>query len=286
MAILALADVLKRADARLSVAGMDKDVVRITREVIKELHEEGIYVGVAQAMRTFAEQNALYAIGRTKPGRIVTNARGGQSNHNYGVAVDLFIYPGTFAKAEFLEPSDSRMKKIVAAMKKRQMKWGGDWNFKDYPHFELYSKVAGQAKPDLSNVPAVKPSSSVYIVKSGDTLSEIAEKTKVSVVNLKKFNTLKSDVIYIGQTLKLKAAAKATTKPVVSKDLVPYPGLYYKGASGMKKVNIERIQRAVKADVTGVFDSQTEAAVEAYQKRKGLKPVDGVVGRLTHSMLF
>lgn len=283
---LALADVLKRADARLGVRGMDADVVRIVRDVIKELHPQGIYVGVAQAMRTIAEQNALYAQGRTRPGAIVTNARGGQSNHNYGVAVDLFVYPGTFAKAEFLQPSDTRMKKIVAAMKKRGMKWGGDWSsFKDYPHFELYNAVGGQKKPSLSSIPAVQPSSSVYVVKSGDTLSGIKVKTGVTIENLKKYNSLKSDLIYVGQVLKLKASAKAVTKPVVAKDLVPYPGLLYKGKSGMKKAHIERLQRAVKADVTGKFDEQTRQAVIAYQKRKGLA-ADGIVGQSTHSMLF
>lgn len=284
---LALADVLKRADARLGVRGMDADVVRIVRDVIKELHPQGIYVGVAQAMRTIAEQNALYAQGRTKPGAIVTNARGGQSNHNYGVAVDLFVYPGTFAKAEFLQPSDTRMKKIVAAMKKRGMKWGGDWSsFKDYPHFELYNAVGGQKKPSLAEIPAVQPSSSVYVVKSGDTLSGIKVKTGVTIENLKKYNNLKSDLIYVGQTLKLKASAKAVTKPKPSGDIVPYPGIvYYKGQIGMKKAFIERIQRAVKAQVTGKFDAQTEKAVEAYQKRHGLD-VDGAVGPATHSKMF
>lgn len=284
---LLLSDVLARADRRLKVSGMDKDVIEITRDVIKELHEDGIYICVAQAFRSFAEQNALYAKGRTTAGSIVTNARGGQSNHNYGVAVDLCIYPNTFSRVEFLQPSDPRMKKIVSAMKRRGMKWGGDWaSFRDYPHFELYNKVGGQSKPSLSNVPAVKPSSSggtVYVVVAGDTLSEIAQRKKLSVAELKKLNNLKSDVIRIGQKLKLKASAVKASKP---KDLVPYPKKpLYAGASGMKQVDIERVQRAVKADVTGKFDQQTKDAVKAYQKRKGLV-VDGVVGQSTWSLLF
>lgn len=283
---LALADVLKRADARLGVRGMDADVVRIVRDVIKEMHAEGIYVGIAQAFRTYAEQNALYAQGRTRPGSIVTNARGGQSNHNYGVAVDVFIYPGTFAQAKFLEPSDARMKKIVAAMKKRGMKWGGDWDFKDYPHFELYAPVYGQKKPSLAEVPAVKPSSSVYVVKDGDSLWKISKDKDISIANLKKFNNLKSDVIHVGQVLKLKASAKAVTKPKPSGDIVPYPGIvYYKGQTGMKKINIERIQRAVKAKVTGKYDDQTVQAVKEYQERHKLT-VDGEFGKSSWSTAF
>lgn len=42
-------------------------------------------------LRTFQEQNALYAQGRTKKGNIVTNAKGGQSFHNYGVACDFAL---------------------------------------------------------------------------------------------------------------------------------------------------------------------------------------------------
>ncbi|WP_432653962.1 peptidoglycan-binding domain-containing protein [Staphylococcus aureus] len=53
----------------------------------------------------------------------------------------------------------------------------------------------------------------------------------------------------------------------------------------MKKVEIERLQRALKVKVTGKFDDATEKAVIAYQKRKGLQ-VDGVVGMSTHSMLY
>lgn len=43
----------------------------------------------AYALRTFAEQEVLYAQGRGKPGDIVTDARGGFSYHNYGLAVDV-----------------------------------------------------------------------------------------------------------------------------------------------------------------------------------------------------
>jgi peptidoglycan LD-endopeptidase CwlK len=42
-------------------------------------------------LRTFGEQDALYAQGRTMPGKIVTNARGGESWHNYGLASDFVL---------------------------------------------------------------------------------------------------------------------------------------------------------------------------------------------------
>lgn len=288
---ISLTELLKRADARLGVRGMDADVARLTRDVIKEMHGQGIYICIAQGYRSIAEQNALYRIGRRGiPGEArVTNAPGGSSNHNYGVAVDLCIYPDTFLEVKFLQPSDSRMKKIVAAMKRRGFKWGGDWSgFPDYPHFELYNRVGGQKKPSLSGVPASPASSSVHIVRSGDTLSEISAKTGVSIANLKKYNKLKSSLIYVGQTLKLKSSSAATVKkPSVPKDIVQYPGKpLYVGAKGMSKKNIQRIQRALGfKDADGKFDAGVEVAVKRYQARKGLA-ADGVVGQSTWSMMF
>lgn len=87
-----------------------------------------------------------------------------------------------------------------------------------------------------------------------------------------------------------KPVSKPGIKPKPSKDdgkaIVPYPGKpLYKGAKGMVKKDIERIQRAVGASVTGKFDMATEKAVEAYQKRKKLE-VDGVIGLATWNMLF
>ena len=45
----------------------------------------------AYTLRTFAEQDVLYAQGRSKPGKVVTNAKGGQSYHNYGLAIDIVL---------------------------------------------------------------------------------------------------------------------------------------------------------------------------------------------------
>jgi peptidoglycan L-alanyl-D-glutamate endopeptidase CwlK len=42
-------------------------------------------------LRTFADQDELYAQGRTSPGKSITNARGGDSLHNYGLAADYVL---------------------------------------------------------------------------------------------------------------------------------------------------------------------------------------------------
>lgn len=49
----------------------------------------GITLRVVQGLRTFAEQDAIYAQGRTKPGKIVTWSPAGASYHNYGLAIDV-----------------------------------------------------------------------------------------------------------------------------------------------------------------------------------------------------
>lgn len=56
---------------------------------ITRMKQKGINLVAVQCRRTIAEQNALYAKGRTAPGGKVTNAKGGSSAHNFGLAVDL-----------------------------------------------------------------------------------------------------------------------------------------------------------------------------------------------------
>jgi peptidoglycan L-alanyl-D-glutamate endopeptidase CwlK len=75
------------SEARL--AQVHPELARRVRQIYEELWKEGIVIHVIQGLRTYEEQDALYAKGRTAPGPIVTNARGGRSYHNYGLAVDL-----------------------------------------------------------------------------------------------------------------------------------------------------------------------------------------------------
>lgn len=60
-------------------------------DIIVQLHSKGLDIRITQGLRTFKEQDDLYAQGRSKPGNIVTNAKGGESFHNYGLAVDFCL---------------------------------------------------------------------------------------------------------------------------------------------------------------------------------------------------
>lgn len=94
-------------------------------------------VRVAQGLRTFAEQDALF---NKRPK--VTNAKGGQSVHNYGFAVDIvLIIDGKTASWDTAKDWDGDKKsdwmECVEVFKAHGWNWGGDWkSFKDMPHFD------------------------------------------------------------------------------------------------------------------------------------------------------
>ena len=102
-------------------------------------------------LRTFAEQDALFAQGRTKPGGVVTNAKGGLSMHNYGLAVDIvLILDGKTAswdvKGDFDGDGKSDWMEVVTIFKQHGWEWGGDWKFYDAPHFQ---KTFGKSVREL-----------------------------------------------------------------------------------------------------------------------------------------
>lgn len=121
----------------------------IVKEEVKKIIEEcdealtgRAKIRITQAMRTLEEQAQLYAQGRTKLGPKVTNAKPGQSIHNYGLAVDIcLIVDGKIASWDIHKDWDNDKIadwiECVYIFKKYGWSWGGDWkHFKDYPHFE------------------------------------------------------------------------------------------------------------------------------------------------------
>lgn len=112
------------------------EVMPLIAKANKELtcHSEVIIV---QALRTFEEQNALYAQ-RPK----VTNAKGGQSFHNYGLAIDFaLLINGTTiswdSNKDFDGDKVADWMEVVKVFKNAGWEWGGNWNsFKDLPHLQ------------------------------------------------------------------------------------------------------------------------------------------------------
>lgn len=102
----------------------------------------------AYTLRTDKEQNDLFAIGRTVKGRKVTNARGGHSFHNFGLAFDIVLLIDTDGNGTFETASWDTLKdfdgdrvadwmEVVRIAKSFGWEWGGDFkSFKDQPHFQ------------------------------------------------------------------------------------------------------------------------------------------------------
>lgn len=135
------------------------EALLLYKEIAKELTGKAA-CRFSHTLRTFAEQDALYAQGRTKPGRIVTKARGGQSYHNFGLACDIVLLvdndgDGVFETASWDEKGDydsdkkSEWMEIVNIFKKYGWEWGGDWHFRDAPHFQ---KTFGKSIIDLQQL--------------------------------------------------------------------------------------------------------------------------------------
>jgi len=112
----------------------------------------------AYTLRTFAEQDALYAQGRTKlfdnAGNrlgVVTKAKGGQSLHNYGLAFDIVLIENGSATwdtvRDFDGDGESDWMEVINIFKDNGYEWGGDWtSITDKPHLQ---KVFGYTWQDL-----------------------------------------------------------------------------------------------------------------------------------------
>ncbi|MEY8345791.1 M15 family metallopeptidase [Niallia circulans] len=111
--------------------------------LVKKAGNIGIRVVITEDFRSVEEQDRLYEQGRTSEGSIVTNAKGGQSYHNYGLAIDFALMDinGVVIwdmKYDGNGNGKSDWSEVVEIAKSLGFQWGGDWaNFKDYPHLQM-----------------------------------------------------------------------------------------------------------------------------------------------------
>ena len=118
------------------------EVQPYARALVTKAAQHGITIKILSGLRTYEEQNELFAQGRTKPGRTVTNARAGFSNHNFGIAFDIGIFEGT----KYLDESPT-YKAIGILGMDLGLEWGGNWKtIVDQPHFQLRPKWAADIK--------------------------------------------------------------------------------------------------------------------------------------------
>lgn len=89
---------------------------------------------ITSTYRDYESQNALYAQGRTAPGKIVTNAKAGDSWHNHRCAID--VVPLVNGKPDW-DGSHPVWAQIGKLGKEAGLEWAGDWkSFKEIAHFQ------------------------------------------------------------------------------------------------------------------------------------------------------
>ena len=109
---------------------------KLAAALVQKCAEQGLQIKIGETLRTTAEQDALYAQGRTKPGSIVTNAKGSSysSYHQWGTAFDFYRSDGLGAYYD----KDGFFNKVGAIGTSIGLEWGGNWkSIKDKPHFQL-----------------------------------------------------------------------------------------------------------------------------------------------------
>lgn len=162
--MLTLSQVKNKSAARLP--GLHPVVAAASDALIERCFARGIHILITQGLRTIAEQDALYAQGRTKPGSIVTNARGGYSYHNFGLAVDfaLLLPDGRSVSWDMKRDGNANRtadwQEVVDEAKRLGFEWGGDWiSFKDYPHLQMtfglsLAQLRSGTQPSVSAIEA------------------------------------------------------------------------------------------------------------------------------------
>lgn len=110
----------------------------------EECKKQGVSILFSECLRTKAEQDALYAQGRTAPGNIVTNAKGStySSQHQWGIAIDFYIDTDVDGdgdkKDDAFNNSTGLFDRVGSIAKSIGLGWGGNWtSFKDRPHLYL-----------------------------------------------------------------------------------------------------------------------------------------------------
>ena len=215
----------------------------IARKFEADCKAAGLNVLITETFRTTAEQDALYAQGRTKPGNIVTNCRGSdyQSPHQWGVAFDFCKN----IRGQEYDDKDGFFKKCGEVAKKLGLFWGGDFkSFVDKPHVEWASKFLpsnstatlkrNHGTPDKFKATwsATTPSASAA------TPPQEGNKTRATV----RLNSRGDDVKYLQGRL--------------------------------------NTLQTVGLVADGIFGPKTDAAVRTFQRSKGLV-VDGIAGPKT-----
>lgn len=118
---------------RANMEGAHPDIVEFTRCMVKRLAKHGIPVFASEVIRSPERQDDLYALGTTR-------AKGGQSAHQYGCAVDIVHSVQGWGLSEREWKLIGHVGKELIAQKGLRVEsfaWGGDWGFYDPAHWQI-----------------------------------------------------------------------------------------------------------------------------------------------------
>lgn len=180
-----------RSKSSVRLIGLHPVVLAAATVLIERCYVRGVPILITQGLRTIAEQDALYAQGRTKPGSIVTNAKGGYSYHNFGLAVDfaLLLPNGSSVSWDMNRDYNGNNIKdwieVVEEAEKLGFEWGGDWiTFKDYPHFQMVFGLT------LTQLRAGSKPSETAMVKASAIIDRLKEEAKEDMSRIEELEAI------------------------------------------------------------------------------------------------
>jgi len=225
----------------LSDSWLNPEVKAMAARTVAAMQEEGLEPYIFEGFRSFARQDELYAKGG------VTNARGGQSWHNYGLAVDIVFWNSSHNGPSWDEGFS--WDKVGEHGKNQGFtEWGGDWGW-DRPHLEYHPGFDGRAG-DLAPLYHADGLAAVW-----RELGVVGDGEDVELVVSDRYGWEAVE----GGSLVLRKDSRGQAVEELQERL---------GAAGFD------------TDVDGVFGRDTERQVRAFQEASGLD-VDGVVGKDT-----
>lgn len=166
--------------------------------LLKQCAKKGIYLIITEGFRSKEYQDKLYAKGRTKPGNIVTNAKGSDysSQHQWGIAFDIAIND---SKLLYNEATIRKVAKI-AKSNKVGLAWGGDWvSPVDTPHFYLdkWGDTPSKLKKKYGVFDNFKKTWTKKVSGANENGIRIFGKNKITVLKKGLKNGTKVNVMYV-----------------------------------------------------------------------------------------